>query len=282
MDTPDAREPAERVTSIVIPVHNAVEYTAHCLDSIDRHTPEAHEIIVVDNGSTDGTADWLIARDRDGLIRNSRNMGFSVAANQGMAQAIGDPVVVLNNDTLVTPGWLSALHRALDRDPRIGIAAPMSNFVTGGQLVHPVPYSDTRGPDLDEFARTRATLFPDMGFGVERLSGLCMAISRRVVDAIGGFDPIFVIGNFEDDDYSVRAGKAGFRLWVCQDSFIHHFGSRTFSLLDEERDQLLRDNALRFIAKWELPEGVNPKLLHPTRSFDPTRDVIPLTVGDGR
>lgn len=265
-----------RFTSIVIPVHNAVEYTAHCLESIDRHTPEPHDVIVVDNGSTDGTADWLIARDRGALIRNHTNLGFSVAANQGMARAEGDPVVILNNDTLVTPGWLAALHRALDRDPRIGIAAPMSNFVTGGQLVHPVHYSDARGPELDAFASSRAALFPAMGFGVERLAGLCMAISRRLIDAIGGFDPIFLIGNFEDDDYSVRALKAGFRLWVCQDSYIHHFGSRTFSLLDEERDELLKENALRFIAKWELPDTVNPKLLHPERPFDPSADVIPL------
>lgn len=270
MDRPAA------LTSIVIPVHNAIEYTAHCLESIDRNTPEPHEIIVVDNGSTDGTADWLIARDQGTLIRNPTNLGFSVAANQGMAQAVGDPVVVLNNDTLVTSGWLTALHRALKRDPRIGIAAPMSNFVTGGQLVHPVPYGDAPGAGFDEFAAARAALFPDMGFGVERLAGLCMAVSRRLMDAIGGFDPIFVTGNFEDDDYSVRARKAGFRLWVCQDSYIHHFGSRTFALLEEGRDELLKENALRFIAKWELPRTVNPKLLEPERDFDPGRDVVSL------
>jgi GT2 family glycosyltransferase len=260
----------------VIPVHNAMLYTAWCLESIDYHTPEPHEVIVVDNGSTDGTVDWVVARDRGGLIRNRENLGFARAANQGMAAASGDTVVVLNNDTLVTKGWLAALLRALDRDPRIGIAAPMSNYVSGGQLIDPVGYESGPSQELEDYVAQRAEDYEGAGFGVERVSGLCMAISRRLIDHIGGFDPIFAIGNYEDDDYSIRARKAGFRLWVCQDSFIHHFGSRTFTLLSEDYQAMMGENALRFCAKWGIPEWVNPKFVDPERDFDPAQDVIPL------
>jgi GT2 family glycosyltransferase len=269
-------DPAGRFVSIVIPVYNALNYTAHCLESIDRHTPEPHEVIIVDNGSTDGTAEWIERRDRDGLISNTSNLGFARAVNQGMAAAVGDPVVVLNNDTLVTTGWLTGLVGALDRDPRIGIAVPMSNYVSGGQLVDPVGYEFAPHEDMEAFAADRAEGYRGSGFGVERVSGLCMAISRSLIERIGGFDPMFAIGNYEDDDYSVRARKAGFRLWVCQDSFIHHFGSRTFSLLSDEHRDLMAENALRFCAKWGIPEWVNPKFADPERDFDPAQDVVPL------
>ncbi|MEW6581379.1 MAG: glycosyltransferase family 2 protein [Actinomycetota bacterium] len=262
--------------SIVIPVHNALQYTTLCVESIERNTPEVHEIVLVDNASTDGTAEWFTERGEGALIRNSTNRGFAGAVNAGMSVAEGDVVVILNNDTLVTPGWLTALIAALDRDPAIGITAPMSNYVTGGQIVYPVPYGRAPNDGIDAFGVDRARAFGGMGFGVERLAGLCMAISRRVIDTIGGFDPAFAIGNFEDDDYSIRARLAGFRLWVCQDSYIHHFGSRTFDILPDDYDALLLENSLRFAAKWELPPGVGVKSTEPTRPFDPARDVIPL------
>jgi GT2 family glycosyltransferase len=264
------------IASIVIPVHNAIQYTALCLESIARHTPEPHEIVLVDNGSTDGTCEWFAARGEGALVRNAVNLGFAAAVNQGLSVAAGDVLVVLNNDTLVTRRWLGAMLAALGRDDSIGIAAPMSNHVTGGQIVDPVPYATAPGDELEAFAAERTERYRGLGFGVERLSGLCMAISRRVLDAIGGFDPTFAVGNFEDDDYSVRARLAGFRLWVCQDSFVHHFGSTTFALIDDDHRALLVENGLRFAEKWGLPPGVSPKLAEPTRRFDPARDRIPL------
>lgn len=262
--------------SIVIPVYNALQFTSLCIDSIGRNTPEDHEIVLVDNGSTDGTAEWFAERGEGALVRNSTNRGFAAAVNEGMSVSEGGVIVILNNDTLVTPGWLSALLGPLRSDSRVGITAPMSNWVTGGQMVNPVPYGSAPSPEIDAFGEDRARHFAGLGFGVERLAGLCMAISRDVVDTIGGFDTAFAIGNFEDDDYSIRARLAGFRLWVCQDSFIHHFGSQTFALLPDDYRALLSENALRFAAKWELPEGAKPKMVEPTRAFDPARDVIPL------
>jgi GT2 family glycosyltransferase len=103
-----------------------------------------------------------------------------------------------------------------------------------------------------------------------------MAIARPVLDRIGGFDTRFEIGNLEDDDYSLRARLAGFRLWVADDSYVHHFGHKTFALTGEDYDALMLANVTRYVAKWDLPEGIDPRGILPDRPFDPGRDRLPI------
>ena len=105
------------LTSIVILAHGELELTRACLDSIAAHTPERHELILVDNGSPDGTAAFLeryaAEHGHVRVVLNRRNAGFAAGCNQGLALSRGDAVLLLNNDTLVTPGWLGRLRRAL-------------------------------------------------------------------------------------------------------------------------------------------------------------------------
>src|ERR1019366_8002014 len=112
-------------TSIVILTHNQLAHTKTCLESIARHTPEAHELILVDNGSTDGTADYLreyAARHRRVVvIANRTNRGFAAGNNQGLALATGSQVLLLNNDTVVTPGWLGNMLKVLREHPQVGV-----------------------------------------------------------------------------------------------------------------------------------------------------------------
>lgn len=104
-----------------------------------------------------------------------------------------------------------------------------------------------------------------------------MAIPRDVLDAVGGFDPVFRIGNFEDDDYSLRVRLAGRTLWICDDSFIHHFGHRTFAILPDDYDALMTENGTRFAAKWDVDLAADRELEHlPRRAFDPRRDRVDL------
>ena len=103
-----------------------------------------------------------------------------------------------------------------------------------------------------------------------------MAIARPVLDAIGGFDARFEVGNMEDEDYALRARLAGFRLRVADDSFVHHFGHKTFDIVDGEYDALLEVNAMRYAAKWDLPMHGDPRGVLPARGFDPATDRIPL------
>lgn len=263
------------LTSIVVPCHDNLLYTALCLQSISAHTPEAHEVIVVDNGCTDGTAEWCAAAGAR-VVRSAVNLGFAGGCNLGLAAAGGDVVVVLNNDALATHGWLSGLRGALAREEGVGIAGPRSNWVSDDQIIPHVPYEEAPSPALDAFAAGRARAYAGQGREVTRISGLCMAIARDVLDRLGGFDTRFEIGNMEDEDYALRARLAGIRLWVADDAYVHHFGHRTFTTLGEDYDTLLNGNAMRYAMKWGLPVGGDPRGVMPERSFDPRLDRIPL------
>lgn len=261
---------------IVIPCHDNLRYTALCLESIRQHTPAPHQVIVVDNGCTDATSQWCAERGAT-VVRSATNLGFAGGVNLGLARAGGDVVVVLNNDALATPGWLDGLTGALRREPGVGIAGPRSNWVSDDQIIPEVPYDSAPSGALDAFAAGRARAFAGGGREATRISGLCMAVSRAVLDDLGGFDTRFAVGNLEDDDYSVRARLAGHRLWVADDSYVHHFGHKTFALVDEDYDALMRDNAMRYVMKWDLPLDRDPRGILPARAFDPQRDRVPLT-----
>lgn len=260
------------LTTIVVPCHDNLRYTALCLDSIARHTPESHEVVVVDNGCTDATAEWAEAHGAR-VVRSRVNLGFAGGVNLGLAAARGDVAVLLNNDALATPGWLAGLLGALDRGA--GVAGPRSNWVSDDQIIA-VTYTEAPSEALDAFAAARHRDHAGEGRDVTRISGLCMAIARPVIDAIGGFDTRFELGNMEDEDYALRARLAGFRLRVADDSFVHHFGHKTFDLVDDGYDRLLEANAIRYAAKWDLPMHGDPRGLLPARGFDPAADRIPL------
>jgi len=235
------------LTSIVIPTFNQLSYTRQCLDSIRCFTDEPYEIIVVDNGSTDGTPDYLSALADVQLIRNEENRGFPAAVNQGIQAAKGSQVLLLNNDTVVTSCWLTRLLRCLHSDPQIGLVGPCSNFVSGPQQI-PVRYRNLAG--LDGFAWDVGKASDGRYEDVDRLVGFCLLIRREVVNAVGLLDERVGIGTFEDDDYCRRALGAGYRAVIARDAFVHHFGGRTFVGEGVDFSALMRENQRRFRDKW--------------------------------
>jgi GT2 family glycosyltransferase/tetratricopeptide (TPR) repeat protein/2-polyprenyl-3-methyl-5-hydroxy-6-metoxy-1,4-benzoquinol methylase len=235
------------LTSIVIVTHNELDYTRQCLDSVRGLTDEPYELIVVDNGSTDGTVEYLRALPGVRLIANGGNRGFPAAVNQGMAVAAGSQILLLNNDVVVTTGWLDRMLRTLRADVRVGLVGPRSNFVSGPQQLEP-GYDDLA--ELDGFAWDWGKANDAQYFEVHRLVGFCLLIRRDVVDAIGALDEQFGIGCFEDDDYCLRAIRAGFRAVIAGDAFVHHYGGRTFAGSGVNVGALLRENQRRFRAKW--------------------------------
>lgn len=237
-------------TSVIIPVHNQIEWTRHCLESLRLHTPEPLEIIVIDNGSTDGTNEYLKLQDDVHVITNELNLGFPKACNQGLRYAHGEQLLLLNNDVVVTPGWLTGLLRALHSSPDIGLVGPCSNQVSGEQKV-PTNYSNL--DDLASFARRWTESHCGHRQEVSRLVGFCLLMRRCVVETIGWLDERFGLGNFEDDDYCRRAILAGFRCLIARDVFVHHEGHTTFKSLPVDFGGLLRANELAFNDKWRDP-----------------------------
>lgn len=243
------------LTSLVILTHNQLEYTRRCLDSVRRFTDEPHELIVVDNASSDGTVEYLRSLPDVRLIANADNRGFPAAANQGIRAASGRQILLLNNDTVVTTGWLKRLLRALHSEPTIGLVGPCSNCVSGEQQVA-VGYDDLAG--FDGFAWDWGKRHDGRRSDTDRLIGFCLLIRREVVDRIGLLDERFGLGCFEDDDYCLQALQAGWRAVIAWDAFVHHYGGRTFVGSGVDFAALMEENQRRFRTKWEEEKPASP------------------------
>ncbi len=281
------------LASIIVPCWNQLPFTRLCLQGLFRSTrPGSWELIVVDNGSTDDTAAYLAGvQDASAVpitvITKPQNVGFPAAVNQGLQAASGEYLVLLNNDAVVTEGWLEHLvaltaarletaneergrngqgllntKGTKDRKGRvgdgradplagqavIGLVGPMSNYATPPQLVEEVPYRDL--DEMHAFAGRWRDEHRGQWSIAGKLSGFCLLMTRAAYQAVGGLDQRFGLGFFDDDDLAVRARRAGFELAVARDVFVHHFASRTFAGNGVDAERRLEENARRFAAKW--------------------------------
>lgn len=237
-----------RKTSIVILTRNQLWHTALCIESIRRHTAAGnYALIVVDNHSDDGTVEWLRAQPDIRLIENEENRGFPAGCNQGIAAAEPDTdILLLNNDTMVTPRWLENLQTALYSAGNVGAVGPVSNHCSNGQQVG-LPETDTGG--MLRYAQEFNAQPPHYEPRV-KLVGFCMLIRREAAKAVGPLDERFSPGNYEDDDYSFRLGQAGWRLLLCHSTFVYHSGSASFRGERTDYAALLARNAAKFKEKW--------------------------------
>ncbi|MFP7470740.1 bifunctional glycosyltransferase family 2 protein/class I SAM-dependent methyltransferase [Niallia taxi] len=236
------------ITSIILLTYNKLEYTKLCIESIRKYTQKGfYEIIVVDNNSSDDTVQWLKEQEDLKTIFNEENLGFPKGCNQGIEIAEGDNILLLNNDTIVTNNWLENLLVALNSSEKVGCVGAVTNNCSNFQTV-PTNYQSIE--DMQLFAQEFNKSNPVQWEERLKLVGFCMLIKKSVVDEIGLLDEQFSPGNFEDDDYSFRIRKAGYKLLLCGDTFIHHFGSTSFKDKPEAYQQLLRKNKEKFEAKW--------------------------------
>ena len=234
--------------TVVIPVWNAWELTRACLDSLGPTLRPRDQVVVVDNGSRDGTAAGLRRYPWAEVITNAENRGFAPACNQGAAAARHDVVVFLNNDTVVAPRWLDGLVAPLE-DPTVVACGPRSNFVSGPQVLA-VPYSDGSVAEMRRFAREWCEEHRGEASEVDRLVGFCLAVRTESFRAIGGFDEVYEVGGYEDEDLCVRLRAAGGRLMISHESFVHHEGHATFDANGVSwRDQELA-NRERYLTKF--------------------------------
>lgn len=221
-------------TSIVVLTYNGLdEVTRPCIESILRNTqPGSYELVLVDNASSDGTADYFeglsAQHEHLKLCLNQENKGYAGGNNDGMRLAQGEYVVLLNNDTLVPPGWLNRLLSLLKSNENVGLAGPVTNSAGNEQRIEIPGLNES---NFEALAAPYLARQKGQWFTTERLGFYCVAIKRAVMERVGFLDERFGLGMFEDDDYCIRVRKAGFALAVIEDCFVYHKGSVSFGKL---------------------------------------------------
>ncbi len=247
------------VVSFVILTLNQLEHTRLCLESIWRNAPQPFEVIVVDNGSRDGTPDYLrslrVEHDNLRVIRNSVNLGFSMGNNQGIAVAKGEFLLLLNNDTILPKGAVERMLSSFEAHQRTGLVGPMSNCVSGPQLVRDASYCTLE--TMEAFVQKHALANEGRSVQVLRLVGFCLLVHRKLIHVIGGLDDRFGCGNFEDDDFCLRASFAGFEARIACDAFVHHLGSQTFKGENIDHSKSMLKNWDIFKGKWGIPKDTS-------------------------
>ena len=239
-------------TTILVLTYNGWEYTKQCINSIKINTKSPYKILVIDNGSTDGTVEHLRA-DRQILhIENSFNLGFGRGFNIGLMLVDTPYFVLSNSDVVVTKNWLSHMRYNIDSDEKLLILGPRSNHVSGPQQITGVPYTDNAS--LEEYARINFPSQPQAITPFPRIVFFFVLIKSIALQKVGFFDEIFGLGNFEDDDYCMRAIRAGYKNAFDNTTFIHHYGSQTFRDSKVDFAALMTENKKKFERKWGIKE----------------------------
>jgi GT2 family glycosyltransferase len=240
---------------VIICVHNALEDVRRCLTSVVRHTRMPVRLYIVDDGSGPETATYLkefALHQRILLIRNEEALGYTRAANLGLKAARSKYIIMLNSDTEVTPGWIDRMIACADSDPRIGLVGPLSNTAswqsiprifndTGDWAENLLPENMTATDFARMLGRYAGRVYPRVPF----LNGFCLLIKRAVLKKLGPFDEkLFGEGYGEENDYALRATKAGWQLAVADDTYVYHYQSRSYS---HERRKPLAERANRLL-----------------------------------
>ena len=246
------RELYPKATIIIVSFKN-LNYLRMCLASIwDKTLYPNFEVIVVDNGAQPDIVEYLqnCAREEPRLtiILNGKNLGFACANNIGIRAANNSEyVVLLNDDTVVTRGWLGKLIRHLE-DDSVGLIGPVTNWA-GNEAKINVGYQTIK--EMDEFALRYTREHSGKSFEIRMLAMYCIGMRKLLLDEIGLLDEQFGIGLFEDDDFSIRVQQAGYKLICAEDIFIHHWGRASFGKIDQgSYNQLFEENRKKFEAKW--------------------------------
>ena len=237
--------------SIVIVTYNNLDFTKNCLESMERfNNYENCEVIIVDNLSSDGTREYLTkyeqSRDNIKVILHDENSGFAGGNNIGIKASSGDYVILLNNDTYVTPNWIVNLLKYFN-DDKIAMVGPRTNNIGNESKI------DIKYDSLDEMIVKSYDIYYKnvlKQYEMKVLAFFCVAIKREVIDEIGLLDEIYTIGMFEDDDYCKKIKSAGYRLVCADDVFIHHHLGASFDKDPEWKEKLFKKNKAIFESRY--------------------------------
>jgi GT2 family glycosyltransferase len=211
--------------SVIVPVHGGAALTRRCLEAVLADLPAGCEVLVVDDASTDSTAELLRGYgERIRVLSLAENQGFAGACNAGAAAAQGEALVFLNNDTEPRPGWLDSLLAYADRHPAAEVVGAKLVFPTGvvqhagvviGQDGYPHNLYAGLPEDRPEVNRSRR---------LQAVTGACMLVRRLAFEALGGFDRGY-LNSLEDVDLCLRVGGCGGEVHYCHEAVVVHLES---------------------------------------------------------
>jgi len=236
--------------SVVVVNWNRRDLLASCLASLQKQSFRDFEVIVVDNGSTDGSADWVADEwPAATLIRNSANQGFCAANNQGIRAATAPFIALLNNDAEAEPGWLEALVSTIKSDARAGmIASKIVSFDDPsvidkvGHLIYPDGQNRGRASGLrdeGQFEQVEEVAWPD---------GAAALYRREMLDETGLFDEDF-FAYADDAELGLRGRLAGWRCLYAPGAVVRHRLGSTLGRLSKQRLYLIERNRIWLVAK---------------------------------
>lgn len=232
---------------VVVCVHNARDDVERCLESVGKNTPELARLIIVDDGSSPQTADFVRGwpeRHTDihvELVRNDQAQGYTKAANIGLRRAIEsngiDFVILLNSDTIAPPGWAERIMQCGASEEKIGVVGPLSNCASWQSvprifddrmdwLVNDLPDGFTVDSYAAAIASRSPRRYPLVGF----VNGFCFAIKITCLKDVGIFDEDnFGRGYGEENDFCLTASRSGWKLAIADDAFVFHAQSKSYS-----------------------------------------------------
>ena len=214
--------------SIIIPVFNQFHFTQACLASIQEHQgAERLEVIVIDDCSTDATAEVIAKLPGVVYLRNESNRGFIASCNRGAEEARGEFLVFLNNDTEVRPGWLSALRETFQFEPEAGLVGSKLIFPDGRlQEAGGIIWRDGSGWNRGKFQDPRK---PEYNFlrEVDYCSAACVMIPKSVFESVGGFDSKYAPCYYEDTDLAFKLRRQGLKVFYQPVSEVIHYEGAT-------------------------------------------------------
>lgn len=237
--------------SIVILSYNIKDILKACIQSIRDTMPKrAYEIVVVDNASSDGAAEWLREQNDIVLRCNTENSGFALGCNQGIElSADNNDILLLNNDTIIPQNAMFWLRMGLYSRKSVGATGPITSSAVNDQQL-----SNKLGSVEEYLKLSREICIPTPAPYENKLwlVGFAMLIKNEALKKVGVLDTRYGWGNFEDDDYGMMLTEAGYELLLCYNSFIFHYGSMNMSKDREKYIKYISRNYKLLIDKWQM------------------------------
>ena len=224
---------------IIIPIFNQVKFTRECVESIRKSTSISYRIIIIDDNSNDpAMVNFLgsIGDSNTKVIHNLNNLGWVKSVNRGLDESSAEYICVMNNDTIVTDGWLAQMIAVAKKQKDIGLVNP--------------EWEKPQRVSIQDYAKSLKKLSGEF-IETDFIRGFCFLIKRDVLDKIGGLDEDYSPGYYDDCDFSLCAIKAGFRCVRAKAAYVYHH--RNISYSNAERNKLMEKNKGLFYKRWGRP-----------------------------